>query len=96
MPSLPHTQELLDIAKRVVWFKTPEETLGDQVLFLCHLMTYTLPEDFIAVAKTVPPSQFQYALDHAPAGIFDARSWAYWNIKYGREPVPPLPERKIP
>ena len=96
MPALPHAPELLAVAKRVVWFKPAEETLEDPVFFLCHLMTYTLPEDVITVNKYVSPGEFRHALEHAPAGIFDARSWAYWNIMCGREPVPPLPSRVIP
>ena len=96
MGPLPHTPELLEVAKRVVWFKPPEQTLDDPVHFLCHLMTYTLPEDMIAVSKVVSPDEFRYALEHAPPGIFDPRSWAYWHIKLGRDPVPPLPVRTIP
>ena len=26
------------------------------------------------------------ALDHAPPGVIDAHSWAYWNLKLGRVP----------
>jgi hypothetical protein len=37
----------------------------------------------------------RYALDHAPAGVFDPRSWSYWNLILGRYPAPPLPERKL-
>lgn len=29
------------------------------------------------------------ALDQAPPGIIDARSWAYWNSKMGRYPARP-------
>ena len=35
------------------------------------------------------------ALDKAPPGIMDPRSWAYWNSKMGRYPPPPLPVRKF-
>lgn len=96
MNPLSNTPELAAIAKRVVWYKSPEETLADPVLFLCSLMTHTLPDDVVTVAKYATPQQFRHALEHAPAGLFDPRSWAYWNIKLGREPVPPMPERTIP
>jgi len=33
--------------------------------------------------------------DHPPAGIFDRRSWVYWNLRHHRDPVPPLPARKF-
>jgi hypothetical protein len=95
MTPLPFTPELLAIAKRVVWYKSPEETLADPVLFLCHLMTYTLPEDAVIVGRHVDTAQFRRALELAPSGLFDPRSWAYWNIKCGRDPVPPMPERSF-
>ncbi len=96
MKPLPKTPEFLAIAKRVVWFKPPEATLDDPVLFLCHLMTYTLPEDLITVSKVVRKAQFREALERAPPGVFDPRSWAYWNLRLGRVPIPPMPERSIP
>jgi hypothetical protein len=33
--------------------------------------------------------------DHAPPGIIDLRSWAYWNSKLGRYPVPLSPTRRL-
>jgi hypothetical protein len=35
------------------------------------------------------------AVEHAPPGIFDARSWAYWNLKIGRYPAPAMPVRSF-
>jgi len=35
------------------------------------------------------------ALDHAPPGVIDPRSWAYWNSKLGRYPAPPPPTRRL-
>lgn len=31
--------DLLGVARWMVWFKPPEETLADPVLFLSHVMT---------------------------------------------------------
>ena len=92
---LPHTQDVLDIARRVVWFKRPEETLKDPVHFMAHLMTYTTVEDILAMRKYLSLDDFRFALDHAPAGVFDPRSWSYWNIICGRYPVPEMPRRRI-
>ncbi len=36
------------------------------------------------------------AVAEAPPGIFDARSWAYWNLTLGHWPTPALPERTLP
>lgn len=44
MTESPRTPELLRVAKRMVWFKPPEETLRDPVLFLNHVPQRRLPE----------------------------------------------------
>lgn len=32
--------DLQEVARRVVWFKRPDDTLKDTKLFLTHLMTF--------------------------------------------------------
>jgi hypothetical protein len=88
------TPELRTVAARVVWFKQPEESLRDPVHFLAHVMTYGTVEDLVALRGIVVADDFREALERAPPGIFDARSWAYWNLKLGRTPAPPLPQRR--
>lgn len=94
MTRLPATTTLLAVAERVVWFKPPHEALSEPVHFLAHVMTYGTVEDLRALQGVVGPDDFSEALDHAPPGIFDARSWNYWHLKYGRLPAPPLPVRR--
>ncbi len=93
MKPLPATPELINVARRVVWFKEPAEALADSAHFLAHVMTYGTIEDLIALQGLVGKEEFAEVLDHAPPGVFDARSWAYWNLKCGRQPTPPLPRR---
>jgi hypothetical protein len=93
MKPLPATSELLAVAERVVWFKAPSEALADPVHFLAHVMTYGTVEDLRALEGLAGQPELREALEHAPPGIFDARSWAYWNLKCGRVPAPPLPVR---
>jgi hypothetical protein len=93
MKPLPVTPELLNVARRVVWFKEAEEALGDPVHFLAHVMTYGTIEDLKVLEDIVSKDEFCEVLDHAPPGVFDKRSWSYWNLKCGRQPAPPLPER---
>jgi hypothetical protein len=93
MKSLPATPELLNVARRVVWFKEPEETLANPLHFLAHVMTYGTAEDLKVLEGIVSKEELLEVLDNAPPGIFDARSWAYWNLKCGRKPSPPLPVR---
>ncbi len=92
----PQPQALLATARRVVWFKPPEETLQDPLFFLAHVMTFGRTDDILVAQRYFSDADFEAVLDHAPAGIFDARSWAYWNVRYGHLPVPPLPRRRIP
>ena len=94
MKRLPETPELLAVAERVVWFKPPSEALADPVHFLAHVMTYGTVEDLRALEGMVGPEEFRETLDNAPPGVFDVRSWAYWNLKYGRAPAPPFPVRR--
>ena len=96
MKVLPPTPELLAVARRVVWFKEPAVTLAEPVLFLSHVMTYGTPEDLAALHGMVGKDTFCEALDHAPPGVFDRRSWAYWNLICGRDPAPPMPTRMLP
>ena len=93
MKPLPITPELLNVARRVVCFKTPEEELTDPVHFLAHVMTFGTPEDLKALQGIVGKDEFCEVLEKAPPGVFDVRSWAYWNLKCGRQPTPPLPTR---
>jgi hypothetical protein len=88
--------DLQTVAKRVVWFKTPEDTLRDVKLFLSHVMTYGTLSDISTTLEHFSEGDFEAVLNDPPAGVFDHRSWTYWNLRYHREPVPPLPKRKIP
>lgn len=94
MKPFPQTPELLKVAERVVWFQPPPDTLAAPVHFLAHVMTYGTVEDLRAIDAFAGPDEFREALENAPPGVFDARSWAYWNLKFGRFPPPPLPERR--
>lgn len=92
----PYPADLVAVAENVVWFKPPGEALADAHDFLAHVMTYGTLADVLIAEKYFGPRDFLAALERAPPGVFDVRSWHYWNIVCGRSPVPPLPQRKIP
>lgn len=73
----------------------PAATLADPVFFLAHVMTYGTIEDLSALSGITAKEDYCEVLDHAPPGVFDKRSWAYWHLKCGREPAPPLPVRRL-
>lgn len=60
---------------------------------MAYAMTYARHEDMRVIRQFVSDDEFREALDNAPPGIIDSRSWAYWNLKMGRYPPPPLPRR---
>jgi hypothetical protein len=96
MKPLPRNSDLLQVAPNVVWFEPPEKALANPVRFLAYLMTYGTLEDVAVVQRYLDLEDFREALEQAPPGIIDERSWAYWNTVTGRYPVPPMPRRVIP
>jgi hypothetical protein len=96
MKPLPHNQDLLSLAPRIIWFESPERALSDPVRFLAYVMTYGTLADIAVVRRYLDLDDFREALESAPPGIIDKRSWAYWNTITGRHPVPPRPRRIIP
>ncbi|HEX4648938.1 MAG TPA: hypothetical protein VH111_08945 [Steroidobacteraceae bacterium] len=93
MNAIPITPETLEVASRVIWFEPAERALADAARFIAYAMTYARHEDMRVIRRFVSDNDFRDALDHAPPGIIDPRSWAYWNCKMGRYPPPPLPKR---
>ena len=96
MNALPVTAELLRVARRVIWFEEPGRALADPVQFLAHVMVFGSVEDLQALRGIVGKGDCREVLEPAPPGIFDARSWAYWNLVCGRQRTPPLPMRTLP
>jgi hypothetical protein len=95
MKPLPYNADLLKVAPRVIWFESAEAALADPVRFLTYLMTYGTIEEIRVVMHYVDRNDLREALEQAPPGIIDNRSWSYWNTRLGRYPVPPMPQRKI-
>jgi hypothetical protein len=95
MKQIPLNAETEAIARRIVWFENPAEALADSVRFMAYAMALASHEDMKAIRRYVNNDDFLEALDKAPPGIIDRRSWAYWNSKMGRYPAPPLPKRQL-
>ncbi len=95
MRPIPRNAETEAVARRIVWFELPAEALADPVRFMAYAMTSATHEDMRVLRRYVSDEDFREALDHAPPGIIDARSWAYWNSRSGRYPAPPMPTRRF-
>jgi hypothetical protein len=87
--------DLEEVASRLFWWKTPAEALADSNRFLAQVMTYGTIEDLAVVRHHFPESAFREVLANPPAGVFDPRSWSYWHVRFGLEPTPELPKRKL-
>ncbi|MDL2216807.1 hypothetical protein LJB81_03650 [Desulfovibrio sp. OttesenSCG-928-M14] len=91
------TQALAEFAK-YIWWKNTDDALKFPERLIAKVMTFGVYEDVCRLIELVGKERLLYVLQHAEAGEFDARSWAYWhyrltNIKYGE--VPPMPKRKF-
>ena len=95
MKPIPPTPKMIEIAPRIIWFEPPERALADPIRFMAYAMAYARHEDMRVIREYVSDEDFCEALDRAPPGIIDPRSWAYWNSKMGRYPAPPLPVRRF-
>jgi hypothetical protein len=95
MKEIPRNAETEAVARRILWFERPEEALAAPARFMAYAAASATHEDMKALRQYISDDDFREALDHAPPGIIDPRSWAYWNSKMGRYPAPPLPKRQL-
>jgi len=84
-----------DLARRVIWFEAPDQALADPVRFVAYAFRYATHHDMKIIREHMTDDDLRDALDHAPPGIIDARSWAYWNAMLGRYPAPPQQGRRF-
>ena len=91
----PYPADLLRVARKVVWYDSPEQTLADLMTFLAHLMVYGSAADVLVAERYVPAEEFRRILEDAPAGVFTQEAWEKWHEQLGM-PAPPLPRRHFP
>jgi hypothetical protein len=95
MKALILTEALRKSAINCVWFEAPEQAIAIPARFAAYVLTYGTVDDVAALRDQMNEDDLRDALDAAPPGIFDARSWAYWNVKVGRFETPPMPVRRF-
>lgn len=96
MKPFPPTPEFLRAARRIVWFKPPEEALDCPLELMAYAMKASTDEDMALLLNHIGLDGLAEAIDSAPPGIIDPRSWSYWNARIGRYPAPPMPTRSFP
>jgi hypothetical protein len=92
---IPLNEETRALARRLVWFESPEEALADPVRFMAYAFARATHEEMRTLRAHVDDADLREALDKAPPGIIDPHSWAYWNLRLGRYPAPPMPRRRL-
>jgi hypothetical protein len=87
-------EELEGIWRRLAWFE-PARSSGarDWMEFLQMAMAYAREGDLEPIRRHFKQEEFQEALRHAPAGLFDRQSWWYWHKALGMGAAPALPRR---
>lgn len=95
MKPIPLNEDTEALAARLVWFEPPTEALADPVRFMAYAFARATHEDMKLLRRYIDEDDLKEALDRAPPGIIDSRSWAYWNLLIGRYPAPPLPKRRL-
>ena len=95
MSAVPMSHDIERVARRLFWWRPPAEALQDTRRFIAQVMTYGSLEDVVTARRYFPRNEFEAVLDNPPAGVFDDRSWNYWNLLYGRYPPAPMPKRRL-
>lgn len=95
MKAIPFDSGMESVARRCVWFQSPAETLSDPIRFVAYVLTYGTFEEVHALRNHVSNDDSREALNNAPPGVFDARSWAYWNLMLENDNKRPLPQRRF-
>jgi len=90
------SERLARVARRVCWWQSAEVTLEDTPVFLCRVMVFGTWADVCLVLAKYGRTAIRQALQSAPPGLFDERSWHYWHHRLNLFPVPELPARAIP
>ncbi len=93
-----HDPRLLDLAKRYVWWLSPEEALEYPQRVIARIMDMGTFEDIHELVAIVGEGSLRQALQNAEAGQFRPRSWSYWHYLLNGladDTLPPLPVRKV-
>ena len=85
--------ELAGVARRLFWWESPEQSLADPLRFSAQVMAIGTWNDIRVVQAKLGESAFARVSDKATPGLFTARRWNYWHVRFQRFPVPPLPRR---
>jgi hypothetical protein len=96
MKAIPINAQTRLLARRLVWFESADDALGDPISFMAYAFARATHQEMQTLRAYLDDDDLREALDNAPPGVIDPRSWAYWNLRLGRHPAPPPPVRRLP
>jgi hypothetical protein len=86
------------MAKKYVWWKSPEEAITMPERIVAQVMDIGDYTDAQELIGQVGEDALREVLRNAQAGQFRARSWHYWHYRLGMatlEHVPAMPTRSF-
>lgn len=83
---------LEQVAKRLVWWESIDETFDNKTRFIAQIMNLGNLEDVRIMLATYSESELRSVLESPPAGVFSYPSWNFWRLKLGLRQKP-LPRR---
>ncbi|MFY3175301.1 hypothetical protein [Achromobacter xylosoxidans] len=89
---------LLHFAARYIWWKKPSEAVHYPDRVIAQVMKIGDFDDVLELVAAAGEDRLREVVQHAEAGQFDERSWAYWHYRLGLaklEQVPALPARRF-
>ncbi|MCY4026807.1 MAG: hypothetical protein OXH75_10915 [Acidobacteria bacterium] len=84
------------MARKYVWWQSPDRTLRDRRLLLAQMMTLGTADDVRWLVSRVSAADLRGVLSDPPVGVFNRRSWVFWRRRLGLDPEAPLPSRRLP
>jgi hypothetical protein len=95
LPQLPLNDETRELSHSLIWFEPPEKALAYTERFVAYAVAHATLNQMAVLRRYLSDDEFRIALDNAPPGIIDPRSWSYGHAIMGCHPPPPLPVRRI-
>lgn len=85
-----------EIARRIVWWQSPEMTLARPLDFVGRVMASGSLEEVRDVEVFFGRRSLREALSKASPGVFDGRAWSYWQLILGVDRTSQRPARHVP
>jgi len=83
------------VGSQIRLWEEPEAATRRPTLLLCQLMQLGTWEDVKQARRFFGDAAFKQALESAPPGVLDAKSWHYWHLFFGLT-LRERPQRSLP